>query len=84
MRDDQNIEAGVTSWGLGNVPKSRKMWQQALSFTKYDFEYRMAIRLSLALMRCDELDTTDEYVESRETKGLSTQIRKRMPIVIEH
>lgn len=42
----------------------------------------MAIRLSLALMRCDELDV--EYVESRETKGLSTQIRKRMPIVIEH
>lgn len=72
----------MTSWGLDNVPKSRIMWQKALSFTKYDFEYRMAIRLSLALMRCDELDV--EYVESRETKGLSTQIRKRMPIVIEH
>lgn len=62
MRKRANIlsfcktEAGVTYWGLENRQKSRSMWQLALSCTKYDFEFRMAGRIHLALAKCDELD----------------------------
>ncbi|KAI9266682.1 hypothetical protein BDA99DRAFT_546610 [Phascolomyces articulosus] len=71
-------EAGVTSWGLGNIKKSRKLWQMALSCNKYDFEYRMAVRLSLALARCDEIGVP--FVEPQQPKGQTTNGRKRMPI----
>ncbi|KAG2226971.1 hypothetical protein INT45_006378 [Circinella minor] len=48
-------EAGVTSWGLHNFVKSRKLWQQGLACSKYDFEYRMAIRFNLALAKCNDI-----------------------------
>ncbi|CDH49342.1 tetratricopeptide repeat protein partial [Lichtheimia corymbifera JMRC:FSU:9682] len=72
-------EAGVTSWGLGNVKKSRKLWQLALSCNKYDFEYRMAVRLSLALSRCDEVGVS--HIDTKQTQGMTTHGRKRMPIL---
>jgi tetratricopeptide (TPR) repeat protein len=73
------IESGVTSWGLGNYAKSRKLWELALSCTKYTFEYRMAVRLSLALSKCDEIGIT--VIDSKKQKGLSTNGRKRMAII---
>ncbi|KAI9253060.1 hypothetical protein EDC94DRAFT_620056 [Helicostylum pulchrum] len=72
-------ESGVTSWGLGNLKKSRKLWQMAMSCTKYDFEYRMAVRLSLALSKCDEIGVT--HIDDKDIKGASTNGRKRMPIL---
>ncbi|KAI8644238.1 hypothetical protein BD408DRAFT_340893 [Parasitella parasitica] len=72
-------ESGVTSWGLGNYKKSRKLWQLAMTFTKYDFEYRMAVRLSLSLSKCDEIGVP--HIDSKEVKGSSTNGRKRMPIL---
>ncbi|KAI8056420.1 hypothetical protein BDF21DRAFT_441012 [Thamnidium elegans] len=72
-------ESGVTSWGLGNFKKSRKLWQMAMSCTKYDFEYRMAVRLSLALSKCDEIGVT--HIDDKDIKGNSTNGRKRMPIL---
>ncbi|CAO3593417.1 unnamed protein product [Absidia cylindrospora] len=48
-------EAGVTHWGLENQRKSREWWQLALSCTRYDFEFRMASRVHLALEKCDAL-----------------------------
>jgi hypothetical protein len=73
------LESGVTSWGLGNYKKSRKLWQLAMGCTKYDFEYRMAVRLSLALSKCDEVGIN--HLADKEIKGPSTNGRKRMPIV---
>lgn len=72
------IEAGVTSWGLGDLPKSRKHWESALSCTKYPFEYRMAVRLSLALSKCDEAGVI--LTKPKKQTGVSTNGRKRMPI----
>ncbi|GAN07432.1 tetratricopeptide repeat protein 39B-like [Mucor ambiguus] len=72
-------ESGVTSWGLGNYKKSRKLWQLAMSCTKYDFEYRMAVRLSLSLSKCDDIGVP--HIGSKEIKGSSTNGRKRMPIL---
>ncbi|KAI9310535.1 hypothetical protein BX666DRAFT_1869655 [Dichotomocladium elegans] len=76
-------EAGVTSWGMGNIKKSRALWQHALTFRKYDFEYRMAVRLSLALAKCDELgiQATEVINHGRDSVKLSTHMRKRMPII---
>lgn len=68
----------MTSWGLGNYAKSRQHWESALACTKYTFEYRMAVRLSLALSKCDEKGAT--VIKSKKEKGLSSNGRKRMPI----
>lgn len=72
-------ESGVTSWGLGNYKKSRKLWELAMACTKYDFEYRMAVRLSLALSKCDDNGVT--HVDENASKGATTNGRKRMPIL---
>ncbi|OBZ85480.1 Tetratricopeptide repeat protein 39C [Choanephora cucurbitarum] len=48
-------EAGVTSWGMNNKTRSRSFWETALKYNKYDFEYRMAMRVSLALTKADEI-----------------------------
>ncbi|KAL7327994.1 hypothetical protein PS15p_206338 [Mucor circinelloides] len=72
-------ESGVTSWGMKDYEKSRKVWEMALSCTKYAFEYRMAVRLSLALLKCDEIGVT--VSKPKKQKGISTNGRKRMPIV---
>lgn len=73
------VESGVTSWGLGNYKKSRKLWQSAMACTKYDFEYRMAVRLSLALSKCDEVGVP--HIKEKE-KSAATSGRKRMPVLI--
>jgi hypothetical protein len=36
-------EAGVTTWGLDEKTKSISFWERALSYTKYDFEYRLTL-----------------------------------------
>jgi hypothetical protein len=51
----------------------------AMTCTKYDFEYRMAVRLSLALSKCDEVGVP--HIDDKEAKGSSTNGRKRMPIL---
>jgi hypothetical protein len=50
-----------------------------MTCTKYDFEYRMAVRLSLALSKCDEMGIT--HIDDKELKGTSTNSRKRMPVL---
>ncbi|KAI8641035.1 hypothetical protein BD408DRAFT_346769 [Parasitella parasitica] len=71
-------ESGVTSWGLKDYEKSRKVWEKALACSKYAFEYRMAVRLSLALSKCDEIGVT--ISKPKKETGISTNGRKRMPI----
>ncbi|KAI9470662.1 MAG: hypothetical protein EXX96DRAFT_622869 [Benjaminiella poitrasii] len=48
-------EAGVTAWGTDNKVRSRIFWETALKYSKYDFEYRLAIRVNLALTKADEM-----------------------------
>jgi hypothetical protein len=36
-------EAGLVTWASGDKLKSRSLWETALSQTKFDFEYRLAI-----------------------------------------
>ncbi|KAI8328019.1 hypothetical protein BC941DRAFT_445822 [Chlamydoabsidia padenii] len=48
-------EAGVSCWFLDRRQRSRHLWDMALGYSKYDFEHRLAVRLNLALGRCDDL-----------------------------
>ncbi|KAG1180011.1 hypothetical protein G6F70_000860 [Rhizopus microsporus] len=48
-------EAGVTAWGMGNKIRARSFWETALKFSKYDFEYRLAMRVNLAITKAEEL-----------------------------
>ncbi|CAO3702016.1 unnamed protein product [Rhizopus stolonifer] len=48
-------EAGVTAWGMGNKTRSRTFWETSLKFSKYDFEYRLAMRVNLAMTKAEEL-----------------------------
>ncbi|KAI7891290.1 uncharacterized protein EV154DRAFT_551637 [Mucor mucedo] len=48
-------EAGVTAWGMDNKTRSRSFWESALKFSKYDFEYRLALRVNLAITKAEEL-----------------------------
>ncbi|RUP51193.1 hypothetical protein BC936DRAFT_149491 [Jimgerdemannia flammicorona] len=73
-------EAGVTTWGLGEKAKSRKFWETALLCSKYEFEYRLAVRLNLGIMRCEEMGIL-KTEEKRSSKGPSTGGRKRMSVV---
>jgi hypothetical protein len=36
-------ESGITLWSLDDYKRARALWEQALSFSGYDFEYRLAI-----------------------------------------
>ncbi|KAG1646621.1 hypothetical protein G6F44_000637 [Rhizopus delemar] len=43
-------EAGVACWILGNQDKSQQIWKKAVDYNqRYDFEYRLAVRLSLVM-----------------------------------
>ncbi|KAI8343266.1 hypothetical protein BC941DRAFT_448087 [Chlamydoabsidia padenii] len=88
-------ESGVTCWHLGQYAKSRRLWQQALAYTDYAFGYRMTLRLSLALNKCDEMgipaqqDQEDNGVWTKWIRGMllgpsstttTSNGRKRMPL----
>ncbi|KAI7853457.1 hypothetical protein BDC45DRAFT_442468 [Circinella umbellata] len=49
-------EAGVTSWGLDYKTRARSFWDTASRYTKFDFEYRLAMTINLAATRADELN----------------------------
>ncbi|CAO3661868.1 unnamed protein product [Rhizopus stolonifer] len=72
-------EAGVTSWGLGDYTKSRKVWELAMAHKKSLFEYQLTVKLSLALRRCEDMGV---LVEQKPKKnGLTTNGKRRMPVV---
>ncbi|KAI7905350.1 uncharacterized protein BX663DRAFT_430009 [Cokeromyces recurvatus] len=71
-------EAGITSWKLGDYAKSKKLWEQALTYTNYAFEYRMAVRLNLALNKFNEKKF--EMFSAKRQKELSTNGKKRVQI----
>ncbi|KAI9482919.1 MAG: hypothetical protein EXX96DRAFT_518850 [Benjaminiella poitrasii] len=48
-------EVGMTSWNLNQKARGRLFWETALGYTSYDFEYRLAMRVSLAVTRAEEL-----------------------------
>lgn len=68
-------EAGVTAWGMNNRTRSRTFWESALKFSKYDFEYRLAMRVNLAMTKAEEIgipkpediDPAKRYLKKKES-----------------
>ncbi|CAO3700451.1 unnamed protein product [Rhizopus stolonifer] len=42
-------EVGISCWRLGFEEKSKQVWKKAVDYSQYDFEHRLAVRLTLAL-----------------------------------
>ncbi|ORE22516.1 hypothetical protein BCV71DRAFT_171715 [Rhizopus microsporus] len=42
-------EAGISCWILDTKEKSQQVWKRAVDYSRFDFEHRLAIRLTLAL-----------------------------------
>ncbi|GAN00872.1 tetratricopeptide repeat protein 39A isoform X2 [Mucor ambiguus] len=53
-------EVGMTSWNLDQRVRGKGFWEIALSYTNYDFEYRLAMRVNLALTRAAEIGISDK------------------------
>ncbi|KAI8641361.1 hypothetical protein BD408DRAFT_483552 [Parasitella parasitica] len=61
-------EVGMTSWSIGQKARGRNFWEKALSYTNYDFEYKLALRVNLALTKASEIgiDGKSEKASPRE------------------
>ncbi|KAI9004849.1 hypothetical protein CLU79DRAFT_852429 [Phycomyces nitens] len=57
-------ESGVSCWNLDDKARARRVWEMALTCSKYDFEYRLSVRLGLALTRAEELGFTTPVPET--------------------
>ncbi|KAI7905050.1 uncharacterized protein BX663DRAFT_501515 [Cokeromyces recurvatus] len=66
-------EAGVTMWGMDNKVRSRTFWETALKYSKYDFEYRLAIRVNLAITKADELGIPKPHDASNNRYNANTK-----------
>lgn len=53
-------EAGVTCWVMENYVRARSLWESALGFSGYPFEYRLAV-VSL-LFPCQKAIHTQFFV----------------------
>ncbi|KAL0087647.1 hypothetical protein J3Q64DRAFT_1733762, partial [Phycomyces blakesleeanus] len=73
-------ESGVTCWGVQDYKRARAMWETSQSFSNYDLEFRLSIRLNLVITHAIDLGVP-ETIAPKPEKGRSTQGRKRMSIV---
>ncbi|KAI9473700.1 MAG: hypothetical protein EXX96DRAFT_579004 [Benjaminiella poitrasii] len=73
-------ESGNICWGTEEYKRARALWESTLTHTGYDFEYRLATRLNLAIQHAVELGVPETPV-SKTDKGKTTHGRKRLSIV---
>jgi hypothetical protein len=50
------------------------LWETGLKFSKYEFDYRMAVRFNVVLNKCDDLG-----IYPVEVDNASTNSGKKMP-----
>lgn len=72
-------EAGVTAWGLDNKVRSRIFWDAALKCSKFDFEYRLSMRVNLAITKADELGVPQPEAKDPLKRH---QQNKKEPIIV--
>ncbi|KAL9539266.1 hypothetical protein PS6_011278 [Mucor atramentarius] len=73
-------ESGNICWGTEEYKRARALWESTLAFSGYDFEYRLATRLNLAIQHAIELGVPETIIPKAD-KGKTTHGRKRMSIV---
>ncbi|KAI9301587.1 hypothetical protein BJ944DRAFT_271263 [Cunninghamella echinulata] len=73
-------EAGVVSYGLDNKKRSIEFWETALKFSKYDFEYRLAMRINLAMTKAKEQITAIKSESVNENDDGDKQSVRSVPL----
>ncbi|CAO3632473.1 unnamed protein product [Cunninghamella echinulata] len=73
-------EAGVVSYGLDNKKRSIEFWETALKFSKYDFEYRLAMRINLAMTKAKEQITAIKSESVNENDDGDKQSEHSVPL----
>ncbi|KAG2194527.1 hypothetical protein INT47_005731 [Mucor saturninus] len=73
-------ESGNICWGTEEFKRARALWESTLTYSGFDFEYRLATRLNLAIQHAIDLGVP-ETVVPKVDKGKTTHGRKRMSIV---
>ncbi|KAI7898154.1 uncharacterized protein BX663DRAFT_525871 [Cokeromyces recurvatus] len=73
-------ESGNICWGTEEYKRARALWESTLTHSGYDFEYRLATRLNLAIQHAVELGVPETPV-SKPDKGKTTHGRKRLSVV---
>ncbi|GAA5798851.1 hypothetical protein EDC94DRAFT_617673 [Helicostylum pulchrum] len=73
-------ESGNICWGTEEYKRARALWESTLTYGGYDFEYRLATRLNLAIQHAIESGVPETAVPKPD-KGKTTHGRKRMSIV---
>lgn len=72
-------EAGVTTWGLDNKTRSLSFWESALKFTKYDFEFRLSMRVNLAIIKAEEINVNKPEPADPLKRH---QLNKKEPVIV--
>ncbi|KAI8986389.1 hypothetical protein BDB01DRAFT_785466 [Pilobolus umbonatus] len=74
-------ESGNICWGTEDYKRARMLWENTLVYSGYDFEFRLATRLNLAIQHAIELGVPETPSNKSDGKGKTTHGRKRMSIV---
>ncbi|KAI9272603.1 hypothetical protein BY458DRAFT_508748 [Sporodiniella umbellata] len=72
-------ECGNTCWGTKDYQRARSLWETTLTFSGYDFEYRLATRLNLVIQHSIELGVP-ETLKKKSSLGKTTYGRKRLTV----
>ncbi|KAI7851628.1 hypothetical protein BDC45DRAFT_445267 [Circinella umbellata] len=77
-------ESGVISWYMGELKRARALWTSALTHSGYDFEYRLAIQLNLAINHAIEMGVPDSPSLKASESQTTNNGRKRLPVANPH
>ncbi|KAI8351190.1 hypothetical protein EDC96DRAFT_419255, partial [Choanephora cucurbitarum] len=72
-------ESGIVCWGTEHFKKARALWETGLTFTDFDFENKISIRMHLAIQHAIELGVPETIVPKN--KGKTNHGRKRLSII---
>ncbi|KAI8147819.1 hypothetical protein BJV82DRAFT_664174 [Fennellomyces sp. T-0311] len=73
-------ESGVVSWYLGDLKRARALWNSALTHSGYDFEYKLAIQLNLAINHAIEMGVPETATPKISKSSQTNNGRKRLPL----
>ncbi|KAI9488552.1 hypothetical protein BDB00DRAFT_772342 [Zychaea mexicana] len=73
-------ESGVVSWYMGELKRARALWTSALTYSGYDFEYRLAIQANLAINHATEIGVPETPSPKMTSNQTTNNGRKRLPL----
>ncbi|KAI8063639.1 uncharacterized protein B0P05DRAFT_555130 [Gilbertella persicaria] len=73
-------ESGNVLWITEEFKRARALWEHALTLSGFDFEFRLATCLNLAVQHAVELGVPETIV-LKDNKGKTTHGRKRLSVI---